>query len=180
MRTFVVVMINPLDLIQVKAFARIDGLLLSVTWMASMACLMFRPESSWGFLLMLCTPFFVGWRLSEFRNKVLDGAISFRRALCFSCYVFFYASLIFALAQYIYFRYIDNGEFMSWMGAAVNLLAEAYKQQGIEVADIKEQTELIAQIGPVNLTFMFMMQNLMYGAMLSVIIAVIGKKKRKE
>ncbi|MCD8282659.1 MAG: DUF4199 domain-containing protein, partial [Prevotella sp.] len=106
-------MFNAVNLLQVKAFARQDGIILALVWMLSMWLLICHPENSWGSILMLSTPFFVGWRLQVFRNKVLDGAISFRRGFCFSCYIFFYASIIFALGQFVYFQYLDHGTFLT-------------------------------------------------------------------
>ena len=46
-----------------------------------------------------------------FRNNVLGGAISLRRAYAYSLYNFVYASLVFALVQFVYFRFVDNGGF---------------------------------------------------------------------
>ena len=65
------------------------------------------------FRLAVISPFFLAIRLKRFRDQARDGAISFRRALAFCILAFFYASLLFAVAQYVYFRYIDNGFLVS-------------------------------------------------------------------
>ena len=72
-------MVRPEDIMQVKAFARQDGAFLSLLWIASFACIVFATGSSIGNLLMIATPFFVGWRLISFREDALDGIIAFRR-----------------------------------------------------------------------------------------------------
>ncbi len=171
-------MIDAITLAQVKAFARQDGLILSVVWMASMWLLMQRPDSSWGALLMLCTPFFLAWRMKTFRDKVLGGAISFRRALCFACYVCLYASIIFALAQFLYFRYLDHGRFLTIVRQALDVLRPYYNQNNISFEDMELGCETLALMSPMHLTLTFMMQNLMVGAVLSVIIALIYKKSK--
>ena len=90
-------MINVQTLIQLKAFARIDGLWLALLWTSSFACLMYPPLSILGNLLLLMTPVLMTWRVIKFRNYALDGSISYRRAFAYGCYMTFYASLIFAM-----------------------------------------------------------------------------------
>jgi hypothetical protein len=69
----------------------------------------------------------VGWRLSKFRNYALDGVISFRRALAYSWYTFFYASLLFAIAQFLYFRFLNNGVIASMLMQTANMMIPYYK-----------------------------------------------------
>lgn len=105
-------MINVAHLVQLKAFARQDALLLALLWAASFACIMMLNAGLIGNILALATPFLVGKRLAAFRTQALYGVISFRRAYAYSLYVFIYASLVFALVQYAYFQFLDNGAFV--------------------------------------------------------------------
>ena len=52
-------------------------------------------------------------RLKRFRDNVLEGVISFSRALLYSMLVYFYAALLMAAAQFVYFQFIDNGFMLS-------------------------------------------------------------------
>lgn len=169
-------MITHESIVQAKAFSRQDGFLLSLVWIGSMASMMYMPESSWGPLMMLSTPFFVGWRLTSFRNNALDGVISFRRALYYTFFTFMYASLIFALAQYLYFKFLDQGRFFQMMSDAVVLLTEAYKQQGIDPAELSTALQEAKNTSPVNMSFLFMMYNMMLGTIMSPVIAICCKK----
>lgn len=90
-------MINVAHLVQLKAFARQDALLLALLWAASFACIVMLNAGLIGNILALATPFLVGKRLAAFRTQALYGVISFRRAYAYSLYVFIYASLVFAL-----------------------------------------------------------------------------------
>lgn len=127
-------MINVIALIQLRAFARQYGFFLFLLWMASFVAYFTNPASSWGSLLAMSTPFVVGWFLVRFRNGALDGHISFRRGLVFSFYTFFYASLLFAVAQYVYFRFFDNGALLSMMLATVKQTLEpVYKANGMSL-----------------------------------------------
>ena len=93
-------MIRIENFIQLKAFARQDAFVLSIIWIASFACITVVPAGVLGNLLALATPFIIAWRLTKFRDQILGGSISFRRAFAYGVYTFFYASLLFALAQF--------------------------------------------------------------------------------
>ena len=162
-------MININHLVQLKAFARQDALLLALLWAASFACIMLLNAGFIGNILALATPFLVGYRLKAFRTEALFGVISFRRAYAYSLYVFIYASLVFALVQYAYFQFLDNGAFANLITSTMKQLAPIYEQQGMDV---------VTMITPVHWAFMFMMQNLAIGAIVSLPIALIGKRNR--
>jgi len=172
-------MITPQALVQLKAFARIDGAILGVIWFISMWCLFKVSDSIWGPVLMLCTPFFIVWRLQVFRNNALDGLISFRRAFAYSCYVFFYASVLFALGQYIYFAYLDNGSFIQLLTDSINLIKPYYKAQGVSTNEFDIALKAIKMMKPIDMVFTFMMQNLMIGAFVSPIISLIVRKDKQ-
>ena len=50
-------MINVVALVQVKAFARQEGVFLALLWIASFLLMVYTPSSSWGNLLAISTPF---------------------------------------------------------------------------------------------------------------------------
>lgn len=171
-------MINVLALIQVRAFARQDGFFLFLVWAASFLAVVNAPTSSWGSLLALSTPFFVGWRLVSFRNYALDGVISFRRALVYTFYTFFYASLLFAVAQFIYFRFFDGGQLIASVKGAIDQLAPAYEASGISVGQLQQSIDAIASLTPIELSFIFMMQNFFFGIILSFPIAAVCQRSK--
>lgn len=144
--------------------------------MASFAVIVNNPASFWGSLLAMATPFYVGYLLARFRNYALYGFISFRRALAFSLYTFFYASLLFAVAQFVYFRYLDHGTFLAMLTASMKTLEPFYRAQGISVSELQQSLAMIGQLTPIETAFVFMMQNILIGAVLSFPIAWIGKR----
>ena len=174
-------MISPDTLIQLKAFARQDGLFLSLFWTASFAMTMMAPQSIWGNVLAMATPFFMGWRTTLFRDGALDGVISFRRAAAHGIYSVFYASLIFALVQYVYFRFLDNGTFMGIMSDGVKVIEDLYKQQGLNTSEITQSLETMRSISPVQWAFMLMLQNITIGSLLALPVAAFCKRSvRRE
>ncbi len=171
-------MISAATLSQVKAYARQEGIVLALLWLASMWLVIESPESSWGSLLMVCTPFFVGWRLMTFRNKVLDGLISYRRGLCFSCYVFLYASILFALGQYLYFRFLDDGKFMAMIHKTLETIRPVYEQNGMDMESLDTAEKVLEMMSPMQVVMTFMMQNLVAGLVMSLVIALVCKRSR--
>ncbi len=174
-------MVNVNALMQVKAFARQEGVFLALLWLASFLLTMYIPASSWGPLMVLSTPFFVGWRLNSFRDYALDGAISFRRGYAFSWYTFLYASLLFAVAQYVFLKYIDHGAFMSLLENNIAMAEAAYKDssnQGDSLAYMKEGLKIVGMTSPIQLAFVLMMQNVMLGTVVSIPIALFCKRKK--
>lgn len=169
-------MINVQSLIQLKAFARIDGLRLALLWIVSFACIMYLPGTVWGSLLMFATPFVMAWLLIKFRNNALYGVISYRRAFAYCMCMVFYGSILFALAQVLYFMFIDHGRFMQIMLNSFALLQTVYKQQGIDTKSIEEAITALSGASPIEITLMFMLQNICIGLIVSAVIGAIGKK----
>ena len=64
---------TPAEYIQMKAFARLDGVLLAVLWVSSFALyvagLALPVFGLAAMVLMVATPFFVGFRLGKFRDE---------------------------------------------------------------------------------------------------------------
>ena len=173
-------MIDQKTMAQLKAFARIDGALLSLVWIASFAITVMQPTNILGQMLALCTPFFVAWRLKKFRNDALDGHISFRRAFAYSFYTFFYAVLIFAIVQYVYFRFLDQGRFPSMMVETLNAVAPIYEKNGMSKEQLDEVSKTIMSTSPAEMTFIFMVQNILIGVLMSFLVAAFCGKKIKR
>ena len=104
------------EYIQLRAFARVDGTYVGILWIASFACYLGGLSSPMlglvGGILAVASPFFAAKRLIKFRDDIRDGEISGRRSMLYYALMFFYASLLFALAQYLYFAFLDGGYLM--------------------------------------------------------------------
>ena len=172
-------MISIEEMNQLKAFARQDALLLGAVWIASFAFVVMAPESIFGSLLALASPFVVGWRLGRFRDVGRDGIISFRRGYGYSVYTFLYASLLFALAQYLYFRFIDGGTFLQMLNDSVTTFGPLYEQYGLKMQDLQQALAGMQSLSAVQWAFMLMMQNFFIGFILSIPIAAICARKTK-
>ena len=172
-------MIRIENFIQLKAFARQDAIILSLLWTASFACITLVPAGALGNILAIATPFIIAWRLTKFRDLTLGGYISFRRAFAYGVYSFFYASLVFALVQFSYFRFLDHGAFATMITESMRLLAPMYEQSGISKAELNSNIDLVTMLTPIQWAFLFMIQNLLIGFIASLPIAAVCMRRAK-
>ena len=165
---------------QLKAYARYDGIYLSVIWIAAFAsligCTQYQPLSMVCLLLMLSTPLFVAYRLRLFRQDALDGHISFGRALLYCLRVFFNAAFMLALAQWAYMRFIDNGR----LATLLRTLTETEETKTVfRQMSIDSNTFIAAfeQVTPLEFASSYFFENVLIGIVLSIIIAMAMRKK---
>ena len=166
---------------QLRAFARIDGLKLFLLWLASFACYMAGLRSpDWGLLgllLAVLTPLLVYRMVRRFRDVSLDGTISFGRGWLYAFFLFFYAALLFAVAQYVYFAFLDNGFFTESIATlfADRESAAMLKQMGID-QQMAEAVQALAAARPIDLALNILVSNLFTGVLLGVPIAAFAQR----
>lgn len=176
---------TPEEYIQVKAFARQDGALLSVLWIASFACYIYGMQSPVvglaAMAMIVLTPFFVSSRLRHFRDYGREGIISVMRGYGYSVLVFFYAGLLLAAAQYVYFAYIDHGYLVSKISEAI---ASPEGQQAIQqmgmAADVEQGMASLAEMRPIDYALNILSVNIIVGLLLSIPIAFIMARKPRQ
>lgn len=176
-------MVNFVKLIQARAFARQDGAILGVVWIASFAFTMWASQPNHYFLglmaniLTISTPFVVAKRLKNFRDYALEGAISFRCALFYCIQTFFNATLLLTVVQYLWFRFLDTGSFMLQLQQSYQLALQAYN---MTEANKNTLLEAISMMSPIAWASLFMIMDLIVGAILSPIIAALMARNIKK
>ena len=139
------------------------------------------PFLSFLFLgLTLAVPFVSYYYLKTYRNKAKGGYINFWEAYSFCIRVYFYASLLVAIAHFIYFQYIDQGFIIDHLYAQVNTLLEA----GAEHEDFEALKESLmttldnfASLSPRDLTFNNLSFNITFGFIIGIPTALLVRKK---
>ena len=168
---------------QLKAFARVDGALLAVLMITCFACYVAGLTSPlYGILSIIAVammPFFASIRLKRFRDTGLEGSISFMRGWAYICLMFFYAGLLFALAQYAYLTYMDKGYLVMTI---TNMLAlpenaEVIKQMGM-ADQVNESIHLLQAMRPIDFALNMLTTIIMGGIMLGLPIAAIMRRTR--
>ena len=166
---------------QTKAFARQDGAILGIVWIACFVCTMMAAEPKYQMLgllsniLIISTPFVVAKRLKYFRDFVREGHISFRHGLYYCIQTFFYATLLLTIVQYLWFRFMDTGMFMTQLQTNYQMIAQAYQ---LTAQETKALFDAISMMKPIAWASMFMITDLVAGAILSPILAAIFAKKK--
>ena len=174
------------EYIQLRAFARIDGARLSLLWIASFACYIWglkTPEL--GLLsigLAVATPFYCTRRLRRFTTEVLEGSsISFGRGYVYVVFMLFYACLLFAAVQFIYFTYMDKGFFVESLTSVLN---EASTQSGLGSTAmgtlLQEGIEALRNMRVIDLVLNILMSNMMIGALAALPVAAVGRRSRNK
>ncbi|MDY6130203.1 MAG: DUF4199 domain-containing protein [Prevotella sp.] len=186
MSNFATIMTAYQNFEQVQAFARIDGALMAALWVASFACFI----GNFSYPLLGTVGFFIGGaslvyntlRLKNFRDHVLEGIISFRKAFSYSLLTYLYASLLFAVGQYVYFQFIDNGFLVSRYTAIMSM--DEFKQMmsvyGMTASDMQMVIGNLTQLRPIEIVFQFFTMNVLMGVFITPPVALIMKRTRKR
>ena len=169
------------EYIQLKAFARQDGVLLALLWVSSfLFYIMGLSNQMLGLaavMLMLYTPFFVGARLGKFRDYGREGLISFSRGYAYTILVFFYGGVLFAVAQYLYFAFMDQGFLVSQFSRMVNTdeARQMLQQYGMtEMMD--ESLQQMSAIRPIDYALNMLTINITLGFILGIPISLLKQR----
>lgn len=176
---------TPIEYVQLKAFARQDGALLALLWIATFLLYIIGVSSQLlglaAFFLMCYTPFFVGERLGKFRDYGRDGIISFRRGYAYTVFVFFYGGVLFAVAQYLYFAFMDHGFLLSQFSKMVSSeeMQQVLKQYGMTQM-VDETMQEMANTRPIDYALNMLTVNISLGFILGLPLGLIMQRSVKR
>lgn len=175
-------MIQQQEYIQLKAYSRQYGAVMGLLWVLSFACFVGSVKApmlslAHNFSIILI-PFAANTFVKMYRDGIVGGVISFRRAFAFSMFIFFYATLILAIAQWAYFQYIDNGMLVGHTVKIINSpeyeeLLKAYQISKKEVTDSLQQ---LAETRPIDFALAFMWLNIIAGMAISWVVALFTRR----
>lgn len=133
------------------------------------------------FCLTLCVPFLGYYYTKMYRDRVCGGQISFFHAWTFNLFMFICASMLTAVAHYVYFAFIDQGYLI---GVCKDMLAtiETSNVPGTEayVTQVKESIDILEALTPTDIILQLLVNNVYNCSLLSIIIALIAKKRIKQ
>lgn len=172
---------NAINYKQFRAFAAQYGTVIGLMWIVSFSFYIIGLThpliGNISLLTGLCSFPVAGFFIRKFKRDI--AAISFSQAWWMSMLIYMYASLLMAVAQFIYFRHIDNGLLVNTYSSIMQQPeAVAMMQQMMPGEDVTEASrkviELLKSISPIQLTFQFLMYNLFMGVLFSIPTAAIG------
>ena len=172
------------EYLQLKAFARQDGALLALLWVSSFLLYIMGLSNQMlglaAILLMLYTPLFVGSRLGKFRDFGREGLISFRRGYAYTILVFFYGGVLFAVVQYLYFAFMDQGFLLSQFSRMMNTdEARQMLQQYGMTQMMDESLQQMAATRPIDYALNMLTINISLGFILGIPISLIKQKVKR-
>ena len=116
-----------------------------------------------------------------YRDKVCGGAIQFSHAVLFTIFMYMFASLLVAVAHYIYFQFIDHGFIF-------NALADFWNQAIEQSPALQENKELmkdmfdadkINSLSAIDITMQMLSSDVFFGSILAIPTGLMVMKKAK-
>jgi len=138
-------------------------------------------------VLTLLVPF-VAWRLvKRFQMEKVPEGMPFLTSWTFALRVFFFASLLVAVAHYIYFAFIDGGMVAQAFSDNVAVLRET-SVDGVtdqlawqtQLDTIEKTFEAVAAMAPIQLVMELLVNNLFWGSIAAIFIALFIRRPNRS
>ena len=173
---------TPREYIQLKAFARQDGALLSLLWIGALFCYvqgMTSPTMGMlALMLIVVSPFFAASRLRHFRDYAREGNISFGRGYAYIVLLFFYGGLLLAAAIYVYFAFMDNGFLLMKLSEVMNSEEGRQAMQASGMAQqMTEGLNELRNMRPIDYSLNMLTFNIITGFILGLPIAAFMQRQ---
>ena len=132
-------------------------------------------------ILTLAVPIIGYYYVKIYRDKVCGGAIQFSHAVLFTIFMYMFASLLVAVAHYIYFQFIDHGFIF-------NALADFWNQAIEQSPALQENKELmkdmfdadkINSLSAIDITMQMLSSDVFFGSILAIPTGLMVMKKAK-
>lgn len=171
---------------QMQAFARVDGAYLGLIWIISFSLFIMQySDPIMGFLGMFVSVYSLAFaykRLVKYRRKVCGDVLNFFGAYVYMFFMFFYASIILGIAQYIYFKFIDGGFLVNTYAQLTDSeeFKEAAKVYGMSIKDMDKVVKQLYNMRPVDITWEILSMNVSVSFFLSIPMALFARKNNTK
>lgn len=166
--------------VNINQIARKWGVFMGCYYIFRFACIPLSidiPGVSVLFALMfIASPFLSGFITMVMRERVLKGVMTFKQGWSFSFTLMFCGSLMEAMGEYIYFRFIDHGKLLEWYNLNLD---EAEKNLGTfpMIEQLRAQVDVLSQLTPIQLTMSTFVNGLVWTFILATLIALLLNRK---
>ena len=160
------------------------GTLLGLLWIAMYASCVASfgsPAFSFVFIsLCIASPFYAGYIAKGYRQRECNGVLPFSKAFTFIFVMYLCASLLSAVAHFVYFQFIDKGFIMQLLVETSNMMKENQTQFGELATEFEKTVEQFQAMGTKGIVFNMLTSNIMNGILLSAIIALFVKRNPQQ
>lgn len=171
-----------------REFSLEYGTILGIIWLITFFTCM-NGMMGGGALLMLfgmgfmgisaLMPFYLAWRYKQHLKP--GDRMPMGIAWLFSALMFFYASIIAGVGEYIYFQYIDKGRAMEYFMQFLSSPETEAQYKIIGASELLEQSKTalaeLANLTPLDLTLNIFANNLFIALLLSLPVAFVAHRK---
>ena len=127
-------------------------------------------------LLTVAVPVLGYLYVRGYRNRHFEK-MTYLNGFSFSFFMYLYASMLAAVAHYVYFRYIDQGYFLNMYTEQLNLVKQQVTGNMLDsVNQLMETIDMISALSPFDITLQLFSQNIFHGILFSVITGWLVRK----
>lgn len=130
-------------------------------------------------VLLIAIPFFLYFIMRHYKKQE-GGNARFSQLWMFGIFLFFFASLLSGVVEYVYYRYINPAYIEAQMAAVLDLVEKMMQAQNSET--LQMMRDGLAKGGapsPIEMVFQTIWANVFFGSLLSIIVALIISRKKK-
>ena len=135
--------------------------------------------------LTLMVPFLVYRMVQRFCRVALPENVPFLTSWTFTLRIFFFASLLVAVAHYVYFAFIDGGALVQAYTESLNMLKETTMEGVTSQLAWQDQLDLfektfasVAALTPIQLVMELFVNNLFWGSIAALFIALLTMRRK--
>lgn len=169
-----------------QRYAMLLGTYLGVFWILKFVLLPLGVERPFLLLLFvgltLCVPFMSYRYTRMYRDRVCGGSIGFGHAWLFHVLMYLFAAMLTAVGHYVYFRYLDGGYICNAVERNMEEAARLYPLPEMEayVELVKTSVQELRATPPIRQAMQMLSQNVFYGILIGIPVALIVMRKPKE
>lgn len=128
-------------------------------------------------ILTLSVPFVGYYYARIYRDKVCGGGIRFSHAMLFTAFMYMFASLLVAVAHYVYFQFIDHGFVVDSYTRLWDELLTTSPALIENKEVIKETIDAARSLTSINITMQILSWDVFWGSILAFPTALMVMKK---
>ena len=156
------------------------GTLLGILWIISFAVYVASlsiPELSLLFLILfIISPIYAGFLGIRYRKQECENKLSFLNSWAFMIITYLCASMLSAIACYIYFYYLDNGAMISAFKEQIEIYLAMDLGEEMEQA-MNNTYEILSQLTASDITIQYFTSNVFIASLLAPITSLFVFKK---
>ena len=159
-------------------FAALFGLYTGIFWIFKYLLVIFGEESN--YLSTLYTVFtaavpFIAYRFTTlYREQACAGVISFFHAWQFGILLYTFAAIVVSLVHYYHYKILGSEQLAKIVEQALSLLSSSKIDP-----KLLEYAQSLAIPTPFQMTMQSILNNIMTGALFSIPVALLAKRKNK-